>query len=464
MAAKTVDLNINKGLQTFAFEAQPQRFSAFQPIDIKPRQGIDYILNGNNNINFQTYKDAYDDSPTNSAIINAYVAYMYGEGLCDYESGGNLKQYISNEDTLLICQDFKIYGGCGLQIIWDQETQKPIRIKYIPVYKLAIRYDMQSLEVNGYWFSYDWVNKYKYRPQLYPSFTGEYKGNNLEIMLIRSPTAEPFFPVPDYISGIPWARVEGELGNAAINHFKNGLSMMTIINYNQGRQATTEAAKAEADKVRKMATGSENMGGVIVSFNDSADESVTVDQLTPPDLNQQNVFYAEEAERKLIVAHSAPPILFSGSQQGAGFSNNADEIAVATKMLYRKKINPMREILTSGLKQVFDLINAEINPWFKDFEEEKDLESNNNQPAATASVVTASGAIDTVSLDEKTLSAQANLKGSVGGVQALLDIQASYSSGATTYKSAIAMLDIIFGYNQEQAVKLLGNPDKETAL
>ena len=63
-------------------------------------------------------------------------------------------------------------------------------------------------------------------------------------------------------------------------------------------------------------------------------------------------------------------------------------------------------------------------------------------------------------LDEKTLEAQASLKGSVGGVQALLEIQSSYAAGTTTYDSAIAMLDMIFGYNKEQAVKLLGSPEK----
>jgi hypothetical protein len=365
-----------KDLQTFAFDGSKEKFSAFQPIDIKPRQGQDWILNGNNNINFKTYKDAYDDSPTNSAIIDAYVAYTYGEGLIDNTTKGNLKKYLSDEDALMIVNDFKTYGGYAVQVIWNETEKIPIKIKYIPVYKLGVRYDMDNLKVKGYWFSYDWQNKYKYTPKFYPRFTGSFKGNPLEILLVRRPTAEPFFPVPDYLSGIPWAKVEGELGNSAINHFKNGLTALTVINYNQGRQATPELARQEAKKVRDMATGSENQGKVIVSFNDSLEEAVTVDQLSPPDLNQQNVFYAEEAERKLIVAHSAPPILFSGSNQGNGFSNNADEIAVSTKMLYRKKINPMREIICRGLKEVFDLINAEIMPWFKDFEEEKSLEKS----------------------------------------------------------------------------------------
>lgn len=376
METKTKDSHTNKGLQTFAFEGSKEKFSAFQPIDIKPRQGQDWILNGNNNINFKTYKDAYDDSPTNSAIIDAYVAYTYGEGLIDNTTKGNLKKYLSDEDALMIVNDFKIYGGYAVQVIWNEREKTPIKIKYIPVYKLGVRYDMESLEVKGYWFSYDWQNKYKYTPKFYPRFTGVYSGNPLEILLVRRPTAEPFFPVPDYLSGIPWAKVEGELGNSAINHFKNGLTALTVINYNQGRQATPELAREEAKKVRDMATGSENQGKVIVSFNDSLEEAVAVDQLSPPELNQQNVFYAEEAERKLIVSHSAPPILFSGSNQGNGFSNNADEIAVATKMLYRKKINPMREIICRGLKEVFDLINAEIMPWFKDYEEEKELEKS----------------------------------------------------------------------------------------
>jgi hypothetical protein len=82
-----------------------------------------------------------------------------------------------------------------------------------------------------------------------------------------------------------------------------------------------------------------------------------VDRISPPELNQQNVF-CRGAERKLI-AHSAPPVLFAGSNNGSGFSSNADEIA-ATKGLYRRHINPMREIILNGLQSVFDLINNEI--------------------------------------------------------------------------------------------------------
>jgi hypothetical protein len=51
------------------------KMSAYQPIDIKPLYGRKWVTNGVNNVNFKTYKDAYDDSPTNSSI-NAFKLCM----------------------------------------------------------------------------------------------------------------------------------------------------------------------------------------------------------------------------------------------------------------------------------------------------------------------------------------------------------------------------------------------------
>lgn len=374
MAAKQPVSSHSNNVHVFQGEV---KMSAFQPIDIKPVYGRKWITNGINNINFQTYKNAYDDSPTNTSIINAFVNYVYGDGLVDKLKGEtSIKSIISQEDILLMVQDYKTYGGYSAQIIWNAATnpkdKKPLKIEYIPIYKLGVNYDGEN-KVDGYWYSYDWNNRSRYKPTLYPKFSGKYKENNLEILYVRRPTAEPFFPIPDYLAGIPWAQVEGELANAGKQHFKNVMSALTVINYNNGRITDNDAAKAEADKVRSKVVGTENQSSVIVSFNDGAEEAVVVDQLHPPELNQQNVFYSEEAERKLIVAHSAPPVLFSGSNSGSGFSSNADEIAVATKGLYRRHINPMREIILNGLQSVFNLIDTKIVLDFYDFKEEETI-------------------------------------------------------------------------------------------
>lgn len=364
--------------KTGVFESNV-RMSAFQPIDIQPIKGRNWITNGANNSNYKIYKNAYDDSPTNQSIINAFVNYLYADGLINKSTINisNISEYISEEDTLLLCQDYKIYGGYSIQIIWDSNEldRKPLRIEYIPIYKLAVNYDQESLEVTGYWYSYNWSNWHMYAPELYPKFTGSYTGNNLEILLVRRPTAEPFFPLPDYISGIPWARIEGNLSNAGINFFENSMSALTVINYNNGIIADEEERVASAKAVRDDYTGTNGTGKVIVSFNEDPTTGVTVDQLSPPEMGQQTAFYSEEAERKLIVAHSAPPILFAGSNSGSGFSSNADEIAIAQKMLYRRHISPMRKVIINGLNKVFCLIDPLIKLEFLDFEEEVKLDN-----------------------------------------------------------------------------------------
>ena len=70
MAAKPQVNTVSNNVHVFQGEV---KMSAFQPIDIKPVYGRKWITNGINNINFQTYKNAYDDSPTNASIINAFV-------------------------------------------------------------------------------------------------------------------------------------------------------------------------------------------------------------------------------------------------------------------------------------------------------------------------------------------------------------------------------------------------------
>lgn len=56
--------------------------------------------------------------------------------------------------------------------------------------------------------------------------------------------------------------------------------------------------------------------------------------------------------------------------------------------------------------------------------------------------------------------AKANLKGTVGGVQGILGIQESVSKGITSYEAGIAMLEEIYGYTNEVAKRILGEPKK----
>jgi hypothetical protein len=53
--------------------------------------------------------------------------------------------------------------------------------------------------------------------------------------------------------------------------------------------------------------------------------------------------------------------------------------------------------------------------------------------------------------------AKAKLKGSVGGVQGILEIQTQVAEGITTYDAGIAILDIIYGIDSVASKRILGN-------
>lgn len=55
---------------------------------------------------------------------------------------------------------------------------------------------------------------------------------------------------------------------------------------------------------------------------------------------------------------------------------------------------------------------------------------------------------------------KAQLKGTVGGVQGILQIQQSVSQGITEYSAALAMLMEIYGFNAQVASLILGDPKK----
>lgn len=363
----------------FSYGEKNVKMSAWQPIDIDPNRtsnGMNAVTNGVNNCNYKTLRDAYDDSPTNQSIINSFVNFMYANGIKNTGSDLDISKYLDEDTGELICLDTKMLGGFALQVIWNDSEQdrKILKFEYVPIENFAVELEDKSVnpKVVGYWYSWDWTKSGMYQPVRCKKFDGTYQGG-VEIVIIQRVTKNKFFPLPDYFSGINYCIAEGFLGQNTKTHFQFENKITTVINFNGGKQgsATEDIKKRKADKIKEDYTGGSPKHHVVVSYNTDAMEATTIDQVETPNLNQQNVFFAEECERKIIVAHSAPKILFAGSNNASGFSSNADEIQVSTAETYRRNINPLRKVVIDGLTKLFKLIDVNVKLEFEDFEEFK---------------------------------------------------------------------------------------------
>lgn len=362
------------------------QFSKYVKPVVSPVISSKWVLNGDNNSFFTYIKECYEGSVTNSAIINGFSNYIYAEGLISNIEGFNINKYMSKKDIRLMVLDFKTYGGYAVQVIWNSaekiEDKEPIRFQYFPIYKLGLNLDKDTKEINGYWYSYDWDNSSTFKPQLFQKFDGNYKvhpetneGYDIEIFVVQRASSDPFFANPDYLPALQYAELEMELANSSVNHIKNGFGATKVINVPFVPE-TEELRLEMTNKLKRQTTGSKSTNEVIVSYNEKPDFKIEVESIEITELNQQYAHFEEVAEQKIIVGHSAPPILFSGSREGGGLGNNSEEIQTATKMLYRKSIKPMREDITDGLDYLFSFVQDGVQLSFKDFEEFKPKEDN----------------------------------------------------------------------------------------
>lgn len=148
-------------------------------------------------------------------------------------------------------------------------------------------------------------------------------------------------------------------------------------------------------------------------------------------------FVEESATRKILMAYNNIPLGLVVSDNSM-FGNSGDALQVMKETYWEdtwKERNLLETILNDLLKNMGnpDYTYVYIQPLFT-----KEV----SQDTAAA----------------ENAKAQAQLKGSVGGVQALIEIQASVSSGTTDYNAAVAMIVNIYGFDEETAKKLLGTP------
>lgn len=383
----------NKSMEEAWAGIEVMALSAHLPINIKPVFTNQWALNGPNNSNWQMYNDAFDDSPTNSSIIKGTINYVYGDGLTNINepnellAKANVSKHLSKKDAKLLCHDWKKFGGMAMQIIWNSasnpEDKKPILIKYFKIFKLAISID-EDMEVNGYWYSFNWAEQGKYVPQWFPKYDGKYKGNDVELIIFQRPSSNDFYSQPDYISGIRYAQLEGEIQNWSYNHVLNGFQGSKLINCNNGIPSEELKVKYTQDLLRKI-TGTDNANKTIISFNKSIDNATTIENIAIPELNAQYVQFKDDSREGLISAHQASPVIFANKKDGGGLSNNANEIETATAMMYQQVIRPMQEDILDSLMEIFVDIDPSIELGFIDFKTFSEMkadvapEDNTNQ-------------------------------------------------------------------------------------
>lgn len=459
----------------------------------------------NNNFPQQLLQNVYN-SPAGSAAIDLWHQFVEGAGLAD-DSVGKVK--VNTTQTLndlhgKISADTSSMWGFSVQVTYNNAGERK-SFQHLPFEsaRLGALNDKgitDRVYFNPYYGTADYDKRfttwfYSYNPD--PTFVKDQIAQHNKLRAekkvdflypgqvywfsIERPLAR-IYPQPFYFSAISWFQVDAAIQKFHSRNIDNNFLLSLLINKfgnpdvkageedDEGNQISTVGE--EFNKDMSDFAGAENAGAVLVNWFQKEEEKATIEEF-PNNVND-NLFATLQTlvSDQIAIGTKSPRILINIATSGK--LGDAEEILNAVQVM-NGNTSRMRSILSSEYLKLFngyknfneetDFTIAKLNPfnilpsWVVeslntqqrnkyiaenfniDFEEPTKQKKTTDDPAQAA--------------------AQAQLKGSVGGVQGILSIQQGVSAGLTTRESALEVLQLIYGFTEDEANRLLGNPKEE---
>jgi len=354
--------------------------------EIREVSGKKWVLNGDKNSFYQIIIDAYNGSPTNSAIIDSYSQFIYGKGLTSNGKSQKPSEWaaimslVSKKDLRKICKDFEMFGEASIEVKYI--NNKIQRCFHIAKQRIAPEVANEEGDITGYYYSYDFSNVNKYKPERFDAFGfGDGLGERSEIYIIRDyQVGQFYYSNPSYVSGISWAQMEQEISTYSINHIQKGLSFGHIINMNCGIQESAETIQENTRQIRNHLTGSQNAGAFFLNWNDNKESEITISALEVSDAHQQYAYLSAEARQQLCTSHKLTSPMLVGIKEANGFSSNAEEIKVGFAELMINVISPKQEIILDGLMEIFAVNGITLDLQFENLRAEEVVANVTGEP------------------------------------------------------------------------------------
>jgi len=343
--------------------------------DVVEVQSKDWVLNGKKNSFYQYIIDRYNGSPTNSSIINSYIDLIYGRGLA-YTNGvegvndwARLQTILRPKELRKIIADFEVFGEFSFQVV-KNKGKGLHSILHVAKQDVVPNKENEDGDIDTFWYSKDWTNTYKYKPEPFPAFG---TSNNAIELYVGKPykVGKTYFSDPDYLAGMPYCEMEEEIANLNINSIKNGLSAGYIINVPDGKSWGDEEKDNFEKAIKQKLTGSPNASRFVLSFN-GRDVEITVTPFPVNDnIHKQWQFLTEEAKQQILTSHRATSPSLVGIISSSGFSNTADEMDTAEEQLMKRVIKPKQDFILDALEEVLMQYDINLDLVFKPLTEVK---------------------------------------------------------------------------------------------
>jgi hypothetical protein len=438
------------------------------------------IFNGKDNLRPLVIENLIDSSPTATQCAWIYETFLGGAGfevdLSKMDIGKNILPYTPNHLLFDISEPVSRHQGVFILVGWNANLQKDhFKILSNTWCRLgkpdSAEYSGKILVSKKGWGKL--LNKakievfdvYNPNPDVVLSQVKaaggwkNYKGQILYFKLSNKYVYSKSLIQTAYL----FADTENKLGLYYNATTKSGFENTTYIRH--GKFATNQDREDFYENVKKT-SGIENANKKLCiedEFDDERNKDGKFRFDTLPNAAKADKYDHFETSSSNFIRKSFKNIPQQLVDYIAGkLGNTSGDDLLKAQSIYNSYISRDQEKLEMLFAELFDNFKFDVNPtknWV--IKQYSLLDDGTVNYGANGAGVTTEKTPEELAAEE-IRKAQAQLRGSVGGVQSVLSIQLSVSQGTTTYNAAVAMLENIFGYDNQVAKDMLGEPKATT--
>ena len=319
---------------------------------IKEEKGKDYVKFGQYNSFPEQLIELYNNSSIHNTCVNAIVDGIVGEGLIaepEYVlEKANRDGETWNSLFKKVAQDYKLYGGFSLEVIWNKARTAIAEVYHIDYSFLRAKEKDYRGKIPGYYVSDEWATEYKYTGKsvedlpylpVYNEYTNETEPRQVYVYNPYRPGMK-YYPLPDYVGALRVIDLDTEVDNFHINNIKNGLAPSLAIT------TFTNADEEEREAIERMLqlqyAGSSNAGSLMYIDVDSPENAP---QIQPIPQNGADDYYYNVNEmvvQKILTAHRITSPMILGIKT-SGQLGGREEVLDAYLLLLNTVIRPYQQ-------------------------------------------------------------------------------------------------------------------------
>ena len=332
----------------------------------KEVRGYDWISWGEKNDYADYLLKLYKNVPVLQSIINGCVDYTTGDDA--WLTIEPFNKYVNNKketiNTLLkqIAFDYWMYGAFAINVVRNKLG------KIAGLYYLNVRNIRSDKKNERFWYSDDWAKSWgRIKFIEYPKYNPDSKSVN-SILYVKNGW-NTVYGVPVYSAAAKAAEIMKSVDDYQLNAINNGFMASYIINFNNGQPEKNVQQEIE-DELNEKFCGYENSSRLMVAFNKSKDNEVTINKLDQnDDFGDRYKTLIDWTQQQIFTSFRANPVLFGMPSEKTGLNDN--DILESYKLFNRCMITPVQRLLCDTFAGLFGEEVLTIKPFTVNFGKEE---------------------------------------------------------------------------------------------